>query len=484
MTTPVPGPPAAVLAAILVQNPDSPDSPLGLATFSQSGEPPVLPSLMNDVVAMPQDGLLDANGTWTGFLSTLGLTGAVAPTRWVGSTASGAPATGTFNAGDFATSQDGNVYICTAAGSPGTWTASGGTPSGSAGGDLSGTYPDPHVAKIGGTAFSLPVSITNGGTGSNTQNFANLLTPTGTKTSAYNAAAGDFVPCDSTGGSFTVTLPNPTAGLTAIGVKMVKQSGTNAVTIACGGSDVFNVAAGATTLTLPLLFQGVLLQYRASGGIWYVFADDLPLGALDSRYVTSATLTTLGDTLYENATPAPARLAGNTATQIKYLSQTGTGSVSAVPAWSVVSGTYLRSPAVVTTGTTYSTTSATFAAISAGTVSTGSFTAPASGEVVVEVDIVANTTASVTYGFALATTATITPIVGSIVGGQTASANPYQPTHLCFPVTGLSGGTAYNYDVLFAVTSGTLSCPALGSAGTTLTSANKGAPIVVAVKAV
>ena len=44
-------------------------------------------------------------------------------------------------------------------------------------------------------------------------------------------------------------------------------------------------------------------------------------------------MTTLGDTIYENSTPAAARLAGNTGTRRQYLSQTGTGSVSAAPVW-------------------------------------------------------------------------------------------------------------------------------------------------------
>jgi hypothetical protein len=44
-------------------------------------------------------------------------------------------------------------------------------------------------------------------------------------------------------------------------------------------------------------------------------------------------MTTLGDLIYEDATPAPARLAGNTTTTRKFLRQTGTGSVSAAPAW-------------------------------------------------------------------------------------------------------------------------------------------------------
>lgn len=53
----------------------------------------------------------------------LGLTGAVSPTRYVGGNASGAPLTGTFKVGDFTVNADGSIYICTVAGTPGTWTA-------------------------------------------------------------------------------------------------------------------------------------------------------------------------------------------------------------------------------------------------------------------------------------------------------------------------------------------------------------------------
>lgn len=48
---------------------------------------------------------------------------------------------------------------------------------------------------------------------------------------------------------------------------------------------------------------------------------------------SSLPLTTLGDILYENATPANARLPGNTTSTKKFLSQTGTGVISAAPAW-------------------------------------------------------------------------------------------------------------------------------------------------------
>lgn len=53
----------------------------------------------------------------------LALTGAVSATRYVGGTASVAPTTGTFAIGDFVITQAGSVYICTVAGTPGTWVA-------------------------------------------------------------------------------------------------------------------------------------------------------------------------------------------------------------------------------------------------------------------------------------------------------------------------------------------------------------------------
>jgi hypothetical protein len=51
---------------------------------------------------------------------------------------------------------------------------------------------------------------------------------------------------------------------------------------------------------------------------------------------TNITSYTLGDTLYASATNTLAKLAGNTTTTKKFLSQTGTGSASAAPAWNAL----------------------------------------------------------------------------------------------------------------------------------------------------
>ena len=56
-----------------------------------------------------------------GALSSAGLTGAVAASRYAGATAAGAPGSGTFAAGDFVVDQSGAEWVCTAGGTPGTW---------------------------------------------------------------------------------------------------------------------------------------------------------------------------------------------------------------------------------------------------------------------------------------------------------------------------------------------------------------------------
>ena len=127
-----------------------------------------------------------------------------------------------------------------------------------------------------GTLFSTIFS----GSASGLTGITVPFNPTAVKTSAYNAAANDLVPVDTTSGAVTITLPTAPADKTVIAVKHVIQGGTNAVTIAAGGSDVFNKAGGGTTLTINLVNGGYALQYKASGAIWYAISDDLPRGSL------------------------------------------------------------------------------------------------------------------------------------------------------------------------------------------------------------
>lgn len=200
-------------------------------------------------------------------------------------------------------------------------------------------------------------------TGAVNLSVAQQLVPTTVQTyasSPITAAVGQFIPVDTTNGNVVVTLPTSPLDGSRIEVKMVKQGSTNTVTINAGGSNTFNDDS-STSATLKLLNQAVMLQwYAATPGVWYVQGDDLPLSQLDSRYLQQTSLplgitsggtgqasaaaaynalspmTTLGDIEYESGTNTASRLAGNTTTTKKFLTQTGTGSVSAAPSWNML----------------------------------------------------------------------------------------------------------------------------------------------------
>ncbi len=64
-------------------------------------------------------------------VSASGLPGATAGSRLAGGTVSGPPVSGTFGAGDVVPDGAGAVWVCVAAGSPGTWVQAGGSGGGS-----------------------------------------------------------------------------------------------------------------------------------------------------------------------------------------------------------------------------------------------------------------------------------------------------------------------------------------------------------------
>ena len=156
-------------------------------------------------------------------------------------------------------------------------TANKGAASGYAPLDASSQVP---IANIPTGATGTTVAI---GNDSRITGASVALTATSVQTSTYSAAANQLIPCDASTAGFTVTLPTTPADKTRIVVKKIDSS-VNVVTVACGGSDVFNKSGGSTSGTLSLQNQALTLQYASSSGIWYVSADDLPLSQLDTRF--------------------------------------------------------------------------------------------------------------------------------------------------------------------------------------------------------
>lgn len=112
-----------------------------------------------------------------------GLTGATGPSRYVGGTTGGSPVTGTFAVGDFVIDHAGKFWVCTGAGTPGTWTQS------------SGNMTNPMISNqdvIVGTTAGSPTRL---GVGANGQ----VLTVSAGLVSWQNSAAGFSNPMTSPG---------------------------------------------------------------------------------------------------------------------------------------------------------------------------------------------------------------------------------------------------------------------------------------------
>jgi hypothetical protein len=118
---------------------------------------------------------------------------------------------------------------------------------------------------------------------------------------------------------FLPHLPS-TVDLLALANTVASGGFTNPMTTA---GDLIDGGAGGTPQRLAVGSSGQVLTVSGGTPAWQTPAPALPL-------------TTLGDTVYENATPAPARLPGNTSATKNFLTQTGTGSVSAAPAWGTI----------------------------------------------------------------------------------------------------------------------------------------------------
>lgn len=110
----------------------------------------------------------------------------------------------------------------------------------------------------------------------------------------------------------------------AIG-KSISTTATNQMIL--GGSTINDTRIRGAKTVAPDYYYGVDSNGSLTKRTMAETLSDIGAGTMTNP------MTTLGDMIYENATPAPARLAGNTTTTRKFLRQTGTGTISAAPAW-------------------------------------------------------------------------------------------------------------------------------------------------------
>lgn len=100
------------------------------------------------------------------------------------------------------------------------------------------------------------------------------MIPMGVVAGSYTAALPNLiVPFNLSSGSGTLVLPSAPLDRSVMGAKVVSMSGSNTLTVQTGGTDVFDVAGGVTSITLNQLDQSVMLEYSAAAGIWYQIAN-------------------------------------------------------------------------------------------------------------------------------------------------------------------------------------------------------------------
>lgn len=201
------------------------------------------------------------------------------------------------------------------------------------------------LGNTGGTAYA-PVSMT----GDCTITFAGVITCAKTGGVSFAASATTDATNANNLGSGTLNHARLPALLSGdIPPNAANTSGTAANLSGTPTLPSGTVLPGYLPLTggtLSGTLNGVVIN--ASSG--FQIGGAAPTGHCllgnGTSYVDSAScgsgstlpLTTLGDILYENATPAPARLPGNTSLTPAILVQTGSGSISGAPIWTATVG--------------------------------------------------------------------------------------------------------------------------------------------------
>ena len=281
-----------------------------------------------------------------------------------------------------------------------------------------------------------------------------------------------------------------------------------------------NVAGGANDIVPPL--GSVLLTYDSNTSLWYPSGGEPLSGGYlcpPVQYAPSAQvqINTLSATMASLNAAATTVAAGSNGGEISLVASwsspsAGVLDVASTAGWPsagtftvAASGpttaicTYTGTTAATLTGCAYVSGSATGTVATGGAVtltaagagggqpvpaiSTGSFTAPPSGSVVVTASFAAKISGTANMSFGLVAHNTLTPMVCDNVSFTDSAAATARAYQVPFVVGSLTAGSAYTFDLMFATSANTLSVVAYGAASTAPTG-TLGGPVTLTVQAV
>ena len=245
--------------------------------------------------------------TGTDFNAT-GLTGATAATRYVGGTTNGAPTSGTFAVGDFIVDQTATIWVCTTAGTPGTWwtTISNHavlrTATATAGKNevtiFSGSTASQTISAVGSPVDGATWTFINQGTVNVTAGFAsNSMYPLGSGSSVTSyviAPNSSYTFINYNGGNWYMTSTNDLDNGT--GIVKVTNGGTGTSTgPSSNGSILISTSSTAYTPTAAGA-SGTVLRSSGAGNLPTWSTDVISFSA-GSTGLTPSTATTGAVTL-------------------------------------------------------------------------------------------------------------------------------------------------------------------------------------------
>jgi len=283
--------------------------------------------MQSSITADQRDAIFQVDGA----VQPMGLTGAVAASRYVGAISSGTtPSTGTWAVGDWVIDNaTGTIRVCTVAGTPGTWTApGGGTLSASADETITGgwAFTGRHaLGYVNTTALAGGVQLANTTRIHRCNLTANRTLATGSASIATTGAVDGQL----------ITVENDT--LTSAGFTLtINATATTKISL---------VDAAASIVLKP--GDAVTFQWNSSTGYWVQLAASSPNlqaysavapGALGLAMLPMTTLTNKG-ILLGNAAAAPTALATDASTT-KFLKSGGS---STTPAWTDIAISHVTS---------------------------------------------------------------------------------------------------------------------------------------------